>query len=202
MCQEITTGAHKCKACEQYVHAICGIAEEGNEGYGSVIICNLSFKSQLAAESREEAFNNLKLEAEKMINSSDKLLTVMDIGKNVTVSIPSVDKGRVDFRNIMAVVLEQINNNYRLGTENGIISRLFPRSKLTFVEQNFFGPENVPQDIMISLRQESTLSSFGHGQGVIKCNCRKNCFSKRCICKSKNIFCNSRCHNSNSCFNK
>jgi hypothetical protein len=165
-------------------------------------LCQICEKAINAQNSRSKSLESLKIQGEKMLTRSNTLLPLIEIGKNVTVSIPSVDKGRIDLRNIMAVVLEQIGNNYKLGTTNGIISSLFPRSELTVCEHSFFGIEKVPMDKTLSLRGESTASSLGHGQGRIKCSCKKNCDSKRCLCKSKNILCNSRCHNSNSCFNK
>ncbi len=66
-----------------------------------------------------------------MLNRSNILLPLIEIGKNVTVSIPNFDRGRIDSRNIIAVVLERIDNNYKLGTTNGTISSLFPNSFAT-----------------------------------------------------------------------
>ncbi len=200
VCQKETSGAHICRTCNNYVHVICGTSDQ--EGYGCDLTCFICEKTHTAQKSRNESLDCLKIQAEKMLTRSKKSLPVIEIGKNVTVSIPDVDQGRIDFRNIMAVVLERVDTNYKLGTKNGVISRLFPRSELTLCKQTFFGIENVPMDKFITLRSESIASSLGHGQGIIKCNCKKNCSSKRCICKSKKLLCNSRCHNSNSCFNK
>jgi hypothetical protein len=201
VCQKETTGAHLCNICKQSVHSICG-TPSGEDGFGSEVICFLCSKSQTAISSRMSSLESLKVQANKMLNTSEKFLQTIEVGRNVTVPIPQFDKGRIDFRNIMAVVLENKDNNYKVGTKNGVIKKLFPRSELTLVEKCFFGPEDVPIDKEISLRQESTFSSLGHGQGVVKCSCKKNCESKRCVCKSNGILCNSRCHNSLSCFNK
>jgi hypothetical protein len=47
-------------------------------------------------------------------------------------------KGTVDFTNIMAVVLESKDNDYKLGTKNGVISRLFSRSEITVLDKRSF----------------------------------------------------------------
>lgn len=42
-------------------------------------------------------------------------------------------------------------------------------------------------------REAIRLLSVGHGQGVLKCNCKGAC--KNCNCVKHKQKCNSRCHN-------
>ncbi len=125
---EVTSGAHKCKNCKLYAHMIYGTS--GDE-YGPEVLCQICEKAINAQNSRSKSLESLKIQGEKTLNRSNILLPLIEIGKNVTVSIPNVDRGRIDLRNIMAVVLERFDNNYKLGTTNGIISSLFPNSFAT-----------------------------------------------------------------------
>ena len=45
-----------------------------------------------------------------MRNRSKKFLTEVEIGQNVLIPIPDVDRGKGDPRNVMAVVAERVQN--------------------------------------------------------------------------------------------
>jgi len=86
VCEEVTSGAHKCKNCKLYVHIICGTS--GDEE----VLCQICEKAINAQNSRSKSLESLKIQGEKMLNRSNTLLPLIEIGKNVTVSIPNVDK--------------------------------------------------------------------------------------------------------------
>ena len=118
------------------------------------------------------------------------------------VPIPDVDRGRADFRNIKAVVIEADDSgNYKLGTEHGVLSQMYVRSQLEPSVEKLFNVADVPSRT-VSLREAARSSSIGLGQGFFKCTCTTGCNNKRCKCKKADKICNSRCHNSNSCKNK
>ena len=119
-------------------------------------------------------------------------------------SQPSVDQGRGDFRSVMAVVLEvDPDRGVKLGTETGVFKNLFQRSMFEVLSNNdFLSIEQVPLDKLIGIREAATAASVGHGQGMVKCSCKKACDTNRCKCKRQNLLCNSRCHNSLACGNK
>ena len=56
-----------------------------------------------------------------MRNRSEKFLTEVQIGQNVLIPIPNVDRGKGDPRNVMAVVTERVHNGYKLGTSGGML---------------------------------------------------------------------------------
>ena len=61
------------------------------------------------------------------------------------VPIPDVDRGRADFRNIKAVVIEADDScNYKLGTEHGVLSQMYVRSQFEPSVEKLF---NVPDVI-------------------------------------------------------
>jgi len=95
VCQKCTSGAHKCRKCKNYVHIICGTSDS-EEGYGSEIICQICEKANTTLEIRSKSLECLKIQGEKMLTRSSTSLRPIEIGKSVTISIPNVDKGRID----------------------------------------------------------------------------------------------------------
>lgn len=67
-----------------------------------------------------DVFKRQKLHAEKMKTFSEEAFPPLRIGDSVTVSVPSVDRGPLDFPNIHAVVLSIKNGAFQVGTKNGL----------------------------------------------------------------------------------
>jgi len=44
ICEKESSGAHKCSACDQFVHAICGSYSEDGEGFELKVTCNLCIR--------------------------------------------------------------------------------------------------------------------------------------------------------------
>ncbi|KAF2902938.1 hypothetical protein ILUMI_03250 [Ignelater luminosus] len=57
-------------------------------------------------KARKTAAENLVKQAKKMKATSDKSHPPANIGDNVTIPIPDVDKGKGDLRNIIGVILQ------------------------------------------------------------------------------------------------
>jgi len=60
----------------------------------------------IVIDNRRKAKENLENQAVKMKTWLDKKLKPAEVGATVRVPVPDVDKGRVDARNILAVVIE------------------------------------------------------------------------------------------------
>jgi hypothetical protein len=102
-------GAHKCRNCQKTCHAIppCSAQEEGaDEGFGTDVLCQHCSKEEKAAEERNAAKIAQMKQAEKMLSSSAKRFPPQQIGATVMIPIPDVDRGRAEFGNVKAVVLE------------------------------------------------------------------------------------------------
>jgi hypothetical protein len=127
-------------------------------------------------------------------------LPAVDIGTNVVVRVPDVDRGRLAPRNVLEVVVG-INSSglYLLGTKEGLLERLYTRNEFTTAD-NFIDVYYVPSN-SLSLRSASMTTS-GSKQRFASCNCKRYCIDKKCKCRSKNIKCNSKCHSNSSCKNK
>lgn len=69
-------------------------------------------KAERAAEineMRKNAADNMVKQAEKMKAASAKRFPPANVGDTVMVPIPDVDRGRAEFPNVKAVVIEVIN---------------------------------------------------------------------------------------------
>lgn len=108
-CGNTTSGAHKCRICQKPCHAIptCSAEEDENEeGFGTEVLCLLCAKEEKAKNEQKAAKNGQLKQAEKMLANSGKRFPLQAIGATVMVPIPDVDRGRAEFGNVKAVVLE------------------------------------------------------------------------------------------------
>ena len=105
----------KCSVCNKFVHELCSRSEASNA------ICQLCSNEKDISIERSQAAESLKHQATRMRNRSEKILTEVEIGQNVLILIPNVDRGKGDPRNVMAVVTERVHNGYKLGTSGGML---------------------------------------------------------------------------------
>lgn len=87
------------------------------------LVTTIKLNNENANVMRTRAKENLENQAKKMMAWSDKKLLPVAIHSTVRVPVPEVDKGRLDARSILAIVLEVINkfkiyafniNNYKI----------------------------------------------------------------------------------------
>ncbi|KAF2902720.1 hypothetical protein ILUMI_03466 [Ignelater luminosus] len=88
-----------------YVHGVCGISNEADEGYGEKATCRLCHnKEEIDKKKRSAAhFPSAKIE------------------DNVRIRIPDVDRDRGDPRSVLAVVTNVEGASCKLGTEQGVL---------------------------------------------------------------------------------
>ncbi|KAL7079852.1 hypothetical protein ACQ4LE_000715 [Meloidogyne hapla] len=108
--------------------------------------------------------------AEEMTKATQDRLGQAEVGRTVRVPIDPVDRGKVDPRNILAVVMENNNGYYKLGTESGVLPHKFVRSGFTVAKSDHLGLDDVPT-FSVSLRTAAKASSQHEGQGFKHCNC-------------------------------
>ena len=155
------------------------------------VTCNLCVRKNRIIIEREGAKSGQK-QAQKMVSLSNSRLPAVDIGKNVVVRVPDLDRGRLAPRNVLAVVVDVTSSGfYLLGTKEGLLERLYVRNEFTTADNNFIEAHDVPSS-SLSLRSASMMS--GSKQGFVSCHCKKYCIDKKCKCLSKNMKCNSMCH--------
>jgi hypothetical protein len=186
---------HPCKKCGLKVHMKCGVEIEGQ------VVCSLCSRRDAILEQRENAKVGLMKQAEKMLALSREKLPPAEIGQNVVVKVPDVDRRRLAPRSVVAVVLSVNESSlYKLGTKEGVLERLHSRNEFTFADSNFINSSDVPSS-SLNLRKASALSS-GSKQGFVMCHCKRYCNTKKCNCRANEVLCNSKCHNSSACKNK
>ena len=132
-----------------------------------------------------------------MVEHSTKRFKPAEVGDTVLVPIPDVERGRCQYPNLKAIVLESHPEGHiwKLGCKSGVLDQWYSRNQ-------FMSVADVALETEISLRTAAKQESMGGGQGYFKCNCTGNCQTKRCKCFKANLKCNSRCHNRRCCTNK
>ncbi|XP_026467840.1 KRAB-A domain-containing protein 2-like [Ctenocephalides felis] len=115
----------------------------------------------------------------KLIDDARKKATV--IGDNVRVSIPDIDRGKTDPKNLICIVLSKDNNIdlYKLGAEEGVLKQAYSRNEFVVCEQQFLSWEEISQDVQKSLREIVGQQSLTGGQGFKKCTCKGGCKSRK-----------------------
>ena len=139
-------------------------------------------------------------QAQEMLAKSARRYEQAKVGDSVMVHLPEVDRGRCEFPNVHAVVIE-INEAgmYKLGTPMGILIGVYSRNQFEPLPEPLLSINDVNSDSEIPLRTAANKQSQGGGQGFIKCNCTRTCQANNCKCKKNNQFCNSRCHKTSKC---
>ena len=94
-----------------------------------------------------------------------------EVGDNVAVPIPLVDRGRGDARNILGVIVDRDENDlYTIAVKSGIIKTKYSRNQFELCPQKLLTQSDVKQDEQVSLRQ-ALKSTATCGQGFLKCGC-------------------------------
>ena len=184
-----------CHLCQLQIHKGCGTYFDDD------FICPICMRGNDIIASQKDCFERTKKAAEKMTSSSNKRFVPLEIGDCVSLRVPDVDQGPLDFPNILGIILDKKDDLYQIGTKNGLVKGWFPRSEIG-IEHKFMNSEEVPKSVALSLREASAKQSMSGGQGFQKCNCKTGCRTKKCDCRKNNVLCNSRCHQKLSCSNK
>ncbi|KAK9685207.1 hypothetical protein QE152_g38215 [Popillia japonica] len=150
----------------------------------------------LAIEAEENTADNIRNRQHLIRDKRGK------IGETVRIPIPDVDRARGDLRNILGVILAVEDNNYSIGTKVGKLQQMYSRNQFTICKQSMVAIDDVPESVEVSLRECARKSSCVGGQGYNRCFCNQKCRTKKCKCRNNGKLCNSKCHNSNPCFNK
>jgi hypothetical protein len=187
--------------CANFVHELCSKACTPES-----VTCNLCSNEKNIASERKNASESMKRQATRMRNLSERILSDVDIGTNVLIPIPNVDRGKGDPRNVLAVVINKDELGYKLGTKSGTLRGLYTRNQFELSNSKFLDIGSINNENELSLRQAVSSVSLCDGQGFTQCGCcttgNTRCNTKRCLCKKSGLLCNSRCHSNITCSNK
>jgi hypothetical protein len=100
--------------------------------FGLKVTCNLCVRKSRINIEREDAKPGQEQQAQKMVSLSNSRLPATDIGTNVVIRVPDLDRGRLAPRNVLAVVVD-VNTSglYLLGKKEGILERLYARNEFS-----------------------------------------------------------------------
>ncbi|CAJ0926440.1 unnamed protein product, partial [Mesorhabditis belari] len=136
-----------------------------------------------------------------MLHASEQRFAPIDVGQNVLMPIPCVDRPKIGPRNLMGVVTAVTDGFYSIGRQNGHLRQTFTRNQLAPCGAEFFSINSIP-DGETSLRTVVGASSISGSQGHAHCLCLSGCTTNRCASRKKSLLCNSRCHHARSFTNK
>jgi hypothetical protein len=68
-----------------------------------LVVCHLCSNEEVISEERRNASESMRRQANRMRNLSERILTEVEVGKNILIPIPMVDRGKGDPRNLLAV---------------------------------------------------------------------------------------------------
>ena len=110
-----------------------------------------------------------------MLERSLKRFKPAEVGDNVLVPVPDVDRGRGEFRNIKGIVTSDNGNGcYSIGTTEGMLKQAYCRNQFIPLQPQFLRVDDV-QDKLVSLREVAKKVSLCGGQGYQRCNCGSGC---------------------------
>ena len=153
---------------------------------------------------RDEVRENILSNAEKMKDRYRKRKRIkvesFKLYDEVSVRIPKLDRHKSELLRLPALIVILKGTRqpmYKLACEHGTIDGYFTASDL----KSYPGTVTVAhEDRKISLREAAKLFAL-RNQDIIVCKCRKNCKTKRCICKRNANSCHSGCHSGRPCDN-
>ena len=165
---------------------------------------------------RLEAVAALERQAARMRRNAEQKLgkLLLEEGDLVRISVPDVDRGRLDPPALCMVVVEVCEFDagrdvkYRLAAaKGGVLDRLYCRFDLEWLPGADATLLESFQETMqtswwklpsTSLRKLNSMNSITGGQGFALCHCRGNCRTNRCACFKARRLCTKRCHRGNA----
>ncbi|XP_025202918.1 uncharacterized protein LOC112600005 [Melanaphis sacchari] len=122
-------------------------------------LLNINEKKENTIKNRALALNGLQTQASVMLRSSNQKFPPAQVGDTVRVRVPDIDRGRMDYQNILAVIMDVDNDLYKLGTKYRIISQLYTRNQFAVCKEKLISLNDVLSNQKMSLRQVSTAAS-------------------------------------------
>ena len=135
---------------------------------------------------------------------SSKRFKSFKVGQIVFVPTPDNYRGRCDYPNLKAIVLESNNKGTlcKLGCKIGILDQLYSRNQFQPTLDKFMCIEDINLDQEVSLRSVARQERIIGGLDYFRCNCTGNCATNWYKCHKSGSKCNSKCHSNRSCTNK
>ena len=135
------------------IEEVTPVDEEESSDMGSTSDL-LDVRLQNIKTERDGASSALMQQAQRMVKRSQLELVSGQIGDNVAVPIPQVDKGRGDPRNILEIVMDHNENDlYTICVKAGVLKKKFTRNQFDLCPQRLITESDVDTSKKITLRQ-------------------------------------------------
>ena len=108
--------AKTCITCKKFCHQKCLVDDT---------VCVVCHQQEQIYFQRQGAKRKEEEQANKMLERSAKRFKEAEVGDTVLVPIPDLDRGRCDYPNLKAIVLEKHPNGtlWKLGCRSGILDQ-------------------------------------------------------------------------------
>ncbi|KAK4326939.1 hypothetical protein Pmani_002543 [Petrolisthes manimaculis] len=117
-------------------------------------ISPLSLRHNQVIKERKREREAQELQAQKMVKRNRRLLTEANVGDNVTVPIPNVDRGRTDPKNLIGVIVERDSQElYKIATKSGVLDGKFSRNQFDICGYAMYSIEDVDMQKTLPLRK-------------------------------------------------
>ncbi|CAF1073429.1 unnamed protein product [Didymodactylos carnosus] len=118
-----------------------GSVERCNQDTKQRDMSSLNNRIQRTNEIHQDAREGQKRQADQFLQNTVKTqkLANLNVGDNVLVSVPDLDRGPTDARNILAVIMEIKHDKYKLGTELTTFSSSLANFSKQILKRNLIG---------------------------------------------------------------
>ncbi|XP_068206695.1 uncharacterized protein [Palaemon carinicauda] len=131
---------------------------------------HIASRQQEISKNCKRARETQLCQAERMVKRSRIDLRTGEIGDNVAVPVPYVDRGRGDPRNLTGNIMDRNENNlYTVGIKAGILKTKFTRTEFNLCPQRLLSVDEINQGQQVSLREALKKGPSG-GQGHLYCS--------------------------------
>ena len=133
-----------------------------------------------------------------MLKACNAKIPPANVGDTVIITIAKLDVMiSLGSKNLMGVIMNNENDLYSIRTDQGVLTSCYSRNQFEVCQTKFLKISTVPDKTITQTTAMQNASLFV----MQTCKC-KNCSNSRCLCRTNNKRCNSRCHYGKSCRNK
>ena len=169
ICDADYVGSTRCSTCANFCHDTEPCSTVEKDGDLSKVVCQSCLTEKNIVKERNLACNKQEKQANRMLSVTAKHFKPREVGENVSVPIPDVDRGRGEFRNVLGVITEVGNDGmYNIGTTHGTLKQKYTRSRFVPNKVTSVEVSDVPD----------TEVNLGSGQGFRRCGCVTGCSEK------------------------
>ena len=123
------------------------------------------------------------------------------VGDAVTVNVPTLDRGSLDFKRVPGVIVKITNGFHKIRTQFGVLETQYRTDELESCSFLAAIVDWWTDDAVLTLREvERKFNMQTNEVAVYKC--KSACTTKKCKCFKNGIWCTTRSHSGLGCSNR